>query len=362
MFLLFLSSLCLAGDWSSWRGDSAMSGNAGEAIKLPLEQKWQYLSEYEFTGTPVGGGGKIFLLTREGWVVCLSTGGKELWKQRFLRKTDSGSVTNVVFSGPAAFSSNTLVACTEKGSVFGISTADGAQQWLYETGGALEGAPVIDDSGVIILTKTEGRVHCIDLEKGVKVWISDVDARADGNPAVCSGLVVYGNCNAKLNFLDRATGKTSGIVEFGEGHEIAGTPACADGKVYVGTRAGYLMCVDVLKKKLLWKKDVGGGELFAPPAVLENSVLISKGDISILSFAGRLAGWEYKSESTLTAPVVAGKNVVLVSGSMLVTLNGEDGSLTGTVKCGSSDFPPAIIEGMVIVAGDDSSVYCFGAE
>lgn len=362
ILLLFLSGLCFAGDWSSWRADPAMTGRSGVAVDLPLVQKWQYISEYAFTGTPVGGRGKIFVLTRQGWVVCLSSDGKELWKQRFIRKTDSGSVTNVVFSGSAAFSSNIIAACSEGGSVFGISANDGSQLWRYEAGAPVQSAPVIHESGVIILTKTEGRVHCIDLEKGTGIWISDKDVRADGNPAVCSGQVVYGNCNANLVFVDRKSGKTAGVVEFGEGHEIAGTPACADGKVYVGTRVGSLMCVDVVKQKLLWDKTVGGGELFTPPAIMENSVLVSKGDMSILCIEDRLNKWEYNSDGRISAAVVAGNKVMFLSGDRLVVLNGKDGSSVGAVKCGGSDFAPAVIDGLVIVAGDDSSIYCFGAE
>jgi len=332
------------------------------AVNLPLVRKWQYISEYEFTGTPVGGRGKIILLTRQGWVVCLSSDGKELWKKRMLRDTGSGGFTNAVFSSSAAYSSGIIAACSEDGSVFGISANDGSQLWRYAAGAPVHSAPVIHESGVLILTRAEGRVHCIDLEKGTGIWISDKYVRADGGLAVCSGRVVYGNCNANLVFIDRNNGKTAGVVEFGEGHEVAGTPACADGKVYVGTRSGSLMCVDILKQKLLRKNEIGGGELFAPPAVIDKSVLISEGDFSLLRLGGGASGWKYKSDSIITPPVVSGGSVFLLSGGMLVTLNAEDGKSTGAVKCGSTDFPPAIIDGMVVVAGDDGSIYCFGAE
>ena len=357
ILLLSLAISSSADQWVTWRGHPQLSGKSETDIKPPLAQAWQYLSDEDFIGTPVGGDGQIFVNTAKGRILALSTKGEELWRVQPTYTTEKGAVTNDILSGPLALIGDIIVACSEDGRIYGVTTDKGEVAWTVNTGEGIQGAPVIDGNKVIVLTQEAGRLHCVDAEKGETVWVSEAEARADGHPSLIGDAVVYGNCNASLMFVSKAKGKTLQAVEFGEGHEIAGTAAGGSGKVYVGTRAGSLMCVDSVKRELVWEKELDSGELFEAPAVSGSRVVVPTGDGELVCFSGEDRIWTYESSGALGVPVIAGDSVFVVADGKLVALSINDGLVLDSVKCAESDYPPAIIDGMVIVAADDSSIY-----
>lgn len=343
-----------------WRGDARLSGASDSKLALPLQRKWQYLAEDSFAGTPVGGGGRIYAATEKGWIIALETNGKEAWKVQLISSSDTGEKVGAALSGPLAVSKDVLVACSVDGKVYGLSLKDGGVKWIYSAGGVIQGAPIVAGQRVIVLSKDQGQIHCIDSGDGSRIWLSKPEARADGHPALVKGSVVFGNCNAMLLFLELKTGKLSHAVEFGEGHEIAGAPSCATGLIYVGTRAGSLMCVDEAKKTHLWEKELGGGELFTPLATTGSQVVAATGDRKLICFSGGIRKWEYNSNGLLGAPVIAGSLVLAVADEELVVLDAEDGAKVGSVECPPTQHAPALVDDLVIVAGEDSSIYAFG--
>ncbi len=349
-----------ADDWSTWRGDSALTGSSQSDIGVALKQKWQYLAEDDFVGTPVGGSDRIYAATYKGWIVALDTKGKELWKIQLTRSAVDGAKVGEDLAGSLAVSKNILVACSESGRVYGLSPKDGGIQWVYDATGSIYGSPIIRDGRIIVLAKDQGQIHCIDAKDGTKLWVSKPDARADGHPAVVGGVVVFGNCNSMLLFVNIETGKSMDAVEFGEGHEIAGAPTAAGGMIYVGTRAGSLMCVDASDRTQLWEKELGGGELFTPLTVAGDQLIVATGADKLISFSGGKQKWAYDSNGVMGAPVIAGSRVLVVADEELVVLDGGDGSKLGSVACPPTGNAPALIDGMVIVAGEDSSIYGFG--
>lgn len=359
--LLAAGGIC-AEDWSTWRGDAGMTGSSTASNSgTVLSAKWTHLAEDDLSGTPVGGSGRIYAATGSGQVFCLDGEGREIWKTRLAGRQADASA-NESIRVPLAVSGKTVIACAERGLVYGLDADDGLVRWTYDAGDSIQGAPAVSGGKVFVLTQVKGVVHCISADKGRQVWVSDEEARSDGHPAVCGSELVAGNCNAMLVFISTETGRITGRVKFGEGNEIAGTPACSDGMVSVGTRSGTLMTVRSADREKEREVKVDRGQLFLPLAVRNGECVAADETGKLHAFSQGRLKWRYGGEGTMSAPVIAGASAAVIAGGKLRLLSMHDGREMSAAVCPESDWPPAVIDGMIVVAGNDSSVRAYSTE
>ncbi len=131
------------------------------------------------------------------------------------------------------------------------------------------GMPVFHDDRIYVAGggdlwwgKNEAWIQCIDatLEGDVtataRLWSYPLVRHVMGTPAVANGLVFLGDCGQTVHCVDARTGKPYWTHE--ASGEIWASPCIADGKVYLGTRRGqFLVFAAEKEKKLIATVDLG---------------------------------------------------------------------------------------------------------
>ncbi|GGZ94218.1 PQQ-binding-like beta-propeller repeat protein [Streptomyces echinoruber] len=176
-----------------------------------------------------------------------------------------------------------LMARNGADHVIAVDLATGSPNWSYEAGQPLSGQWIVTDQNVHFVEQVEGipgRITTLDLVTGKTLWSYEFPAGLAAAPAAANGLVFAGDMDNRLLALDANTGdkrwgrKTEGRLltrpapvdntlytadraarltawRFTDGrklrsHELLlsqdtqGSPAYADGAVYVTDSQGYL--------------------------------------------------------------------------------------------------------------------------
>ncbi|TWT81969.1 outer membrane biogenesis protein BamB [Planctomycetes bacterium CA13] len=115
-------------------------------------------------------------------------------------------------------------------------------QRLYVTGG-----------GDIWWGKKKAWLVCIDatqsgdITHSARQWTYPLENHACSTPSIYNGMVFVADCGGKLHCVDAKTGEAYWKIDLGR--DVWGSTLVADGKVYVGTRAGDFWIVAAAKEK-----------------------------------------------------------------------------------------------------------------
>jgi outer membrane protein assembly factor BamB len=160
----------------------------------------------------------------------------------------SGQPKDTYYSVPAVgviAGQRQLVSGTADGSVVGMQVRTGKKLWGYKfSTTAINVSPVIDGDLVYISHGEEnpdnnikGRIICVDCSQ-IKdgqpklVWQKDGIKARWSSPILKDGRVYFADEIAKLYCFDAKTGKQ--LWKFNYGSNARGSPVWADGKIYVG--------------------------------------------------------------------------------------------------------------------------------
>jgi outer membrane protein assembly factor BamB len=145
------------------------------------------------------------------------------------------------------------------------------------------GMPVFDHNRIYLAGggdlwwgKNEAWLKCIDASKtddittNGLIWSYRLEKHVMGTPAVADGLVFIADCGRKLHCVDAGSGQACWT------HEISGeawaSPLVADGKLYLGTRSGNFYIFEASRKKKLLSS-VEFGQPISATAAAANGVL-----------------------------------------------------------------------------------------
>jgi outer membrane protein assembly factor BamB len=105
--------------------------------------------------------------------------------------------------------------------------------WSYALGQHCMATPAIHE-GMVFIVDCRGRVHCLDAETGRAHWVHETAGEIWASPVVADGKVYVGNRASELwVFAASREKKVIGTMQM-DG-PISGTPAAANGALYVAT-------------------------------------------------------------------------------------------------------------------------------
>lgn len=119
---------------------------------------------------------------------------------------------------------------------------------------AFQGSRVLHADGRNFNTMGD-EIICIDPESGEEIWTRKLDGdmeRSGGflgtSPVAVGGELIVCTIDGKVMRIDAASGEPIATYEIGEA--VRTQPAVVDGRIYVGTEAGGLHCIDTKNRKL----------------------------------------------------------------------------------------------------------------
>jgi outer membrane protein assembly factor BamB len=211
--------------------------------------------------------------------------------------------------------------------------ADPKIVWKFR-GLHVDSSPAVADGrlfagGVVGDELTELAAVALDVETGRPLWRVDSPLPVPAAPAYHDGRVFFALGNGKLNVdadepagrvwcLDAASGKRQ--WEFVAGNSILGSPACAAGQVFFGSRDAHCYAVDERSGELRWKRDLDQ-PIVASPAVAGGKVYVlnTAGVLFCLSASDGTELWRFDEMETenldaYASPTLAGGRLYVACG------------------------------------------------
>nr|WP_231126288.1 PQQ-binding-like beta-propeller repeat protein [Motilibacter aurantiacus] len=326
--------------WSGFHGDPAHRGVAGDTLEPPLGLAWAARTGgHILTSSPAVTGGGVFVGVRD----------------------DDGVAQN---------------------SLLGLELATGQQRWRVHTDGQIETSPATDGATVFAVS-VRGTLYAVDAASGATrwTWRPPGSTRTWGyfSPTVTDGTVYMAytlpGSGVRVTALDATTGAprwTSG--NSGATWHAFGSPAVADGTVYIVAQGGQVTALNAETGAQRWTRTPAGGWSRSAPVVADGLVLTNhQSDILVASNAETgVEAWRYSSpgrsylagEGTGSAPAVAdGTAYVGFSDGSFTAVDLATGRPKWSQTTGHAILSsPAVSGDMVYVGSNDGYVRGFDRE
>ena len=385
-------TLAPAAEWSTYHGDPSLRGVASGGLGDPakLHRLWRFRAGTSVSVPPVVGDGRVYFVTGDGSAGAVDLKGTRIWlvkpvppsapvkaspaagvaKDALPAAANAKGATAQLESlvAPPLYAQGLVVVGGTSGTLYGLDAATGAQHWAVPLGGGIQGAPNAlgapgtADAAVIAVTQPDGVVHAVSLLDGRALWSSRPTNRTDGSPAVGSGAIAYGNCDAALHVFDESGGVFRLSIPLGENAQIAGGVAVADGQVFAGNRSGNAVCADILTGGLVWTAELSPTEVFTTPAVDRERVVLGAKDGTVYALSrdkGQVL-WRFAAGTEAGSCAIAGEHVVVTAAGKLFVLQAKDGTKVWSADVSDEITSPAVAGGRILVGTGEGDIVAFG--
>lgn len=360
LLLLGMALVTLA-NWPTVHGPTdGQSRTSAEFADKPA-RLWRTRVGSELPSGLVGGKQLVFCMADTNTLTALDRDGAIRWTRTFPNGPELRT-----FSAPPTYVPNLslVLVASDLGWLAAVQAETGEPQWHAQIDGRVEGAPTISETlgAVYIMEKLQGVVHARSLLDGTSLWKSQATERCDGDLTLADDHVVFGNCTASLFALDAKSGQQTTVIPLGDGHEIAGSVAFADGQVFTGDRSGALSRVHLATKQVTWAFRPDESELFTSPAVSTDRVFVVDGGANLHALH-RNDGtkiWTQPTDGLRTSsPVLSQKLVLLSVDGEIRAYRQTDGAEVWKLSVGDETSPLAVIAGRLYTGADDGRVWAF---
>jgi outer membrane protein assembly factor BamB len=228
---------------------------------------------FPFTTMPLVEAGRVYVADASGAVAALdATTGTDVWPARSVGSRVRG--TPVLTDG-------LLIVGTDAGDVVALSTTDGARAWDRPMGTAPISASLLLAEGRIFAASEDGTLAALDAGSGAIIWKIALGAPVLHGAALSGSVLYVGVTGGSLFAIDAATGSRRwNPVELGPGG--VGTPAIANGSVYVGsgllTNTGAIHVRNVSDGTAQWTWTTPEQALVHPGAVTDRILYVVSDD------------------------------------------------------------------------------------
>jgi outer membrane protein assembly factor BamB len=369
VFCLAWATAVAEDQWTSFRNGPRQLGIAAAPLPDKLELLWEFPTPDGVTGTAAIAGGRVYVGTIGGKLLCLDLRSGDLqWEYQSLQ-TDDPKAFLPGFQTPVTITRELVLAGDEDGTLHTVYRESGQSAWTYPTDGeVVGGATVIDDR--VIFGSHAMRLFNLNLADGTLNWEFDTQGPVNGSQAVGDGHTFVTGCDQPvLRVVDVTSGTETTTVDL-EGLLIA-TPALKDGVLYFGTSDGIVFAINWKQKTVDWKY----GDLQRPfeihssPAVTDELVIIGSGDKRLHAIHRETgeAVWTFPTRAAIDgSPVVAGNRVYVGSrDKTLYAVRLGDGEEVWKFNAAQPiTASPAIAEGCLVIGTEaaDGRLLCFGAK
>lgn len=115
--------------------------------------------------------------------------------------------------------------------------------------------PIVGE-GKVFLATHQGNIYALRADTGEPIWRFHTNGAVLHSPAYAEGLVIAADTRGGLYALDANDGKLRWSVPTGPGG-CSASPLIAGGCVFIGTRNGEMLCVQLETGEVQWRKSLG---------------------------------------------------------------------------------------------------------
>ncbi|HLJ49035.1 MAG TPA: PQQ-binding-like beta-propeller repeat protein [Bryobacteraceae bacterium] len=203
-----------------------------------------------YLSSPAVAQGTVYFGSSDGNVYAVDSREGELrWKF---------TTGDVVHASPA-YAGGTIYIGSWDSYFYALDANNGKLKWRFHAGEdpeihnqvGFQSSPAVVD-GVVYTGCRDSMVYALDAATGTEKWkFSNAGSWVNSTPAVVNGKVIFATSDSsQLRILEAATGKS--LIDKSTKAPVFGSPAVADGVIYLGVLNGIFEARDLNTGELLW--------------------------------------------------------------------------------------------------------------
>ncbi len=299
--------------------------------------------------------------------VTISTYNWEGWVDIYALKTNDGSIvwdfrdTSCNRITPPSVVNNVVYFATDR-YICALEASNGHLLWNYSTGAFLS-FPIVAQNTVLmgIGEGSKGTLLALNAATGQNIWnfTNEENSRTFGTPAIANGLVFVGSYDENLYALNISTGKEVWKFNAGDFHP---TPTVEKNIVYAMTSQANIYALNASSGVRIWNYSIfegltiGGQSYFA---VSDNVLYAINGINKIYAINGDNGSQIWNQTFApdfsygLFAPTVVNEFIYLGTVNGLCALNRFNGQVAWNYSTGSVFEAPIVANGVLYVCSNE---------
>lgn len=246
---------------------------------------WEKALGIPVRAAPTAVGDRLFVLTIEGKLYCLSTtDGTELWVVRGLPQQAS-----LGLNASPAVDGDIVVVPYASGDLVALRTADGSGLWsesLARTRTTSQLTAMSDaarpavDNGTVFAVGHGGRMVATVAKTGERLWSLSVPGTQP--PCVAGDSVFVVDTSGQLMAIHRRDGKVQWSTKLPDSKTWSG-PVMANGILWLASKDGQLAGVDAATGRVTGQMSIGGA-VYIPPVVAQGKMFVLTDEAKLIAF------------------------------------------------------------------------------
>jgi len=198
--------------------------------------RWVFETEAEIWSSPSYNGKEIFIGCDDGFIYCLDTDGKLLWKTNLNGKVRSSSPC---LSSNDENQNSSIFIGTYSGGMFCLNQSTGMIKWRKSISKPVMASPAtIKDK--VFFAASDNKIYCFQIDDGSKIWSFETAERIWSSPCLTEhgSTIFFGSLDSHVYGINIESGSQS--WKFPTMSMIDSSPAIASGMMFIGSRDGLL--------------------------------------------------------------------------------------------------------------------------
>ena len=283
-------------------------------LALPFKRSWEYLTSRMILIAPTVDGDRIYQPLQEGRVVCLDRqSGSLLWS------IDSGGLISAPIAPARSDRGNVIFVVSEKlaqdggssGLVRALDPATGVALWAHDYPRPFTSSIALG-RGRIYLGSADGSLYAVSTTDGAIAWKVPTQGVVNAGALVTDKAIYFGSDDGALRALNPVNGQE--LWKYQTTGRIICLPATDDKHIYFGSADGCVYSLDPLDGRLKWKSRTGAA-VDASPVIAGDRLIVGSLDNFIyaisLSTGDRL--WKRRLDNRIVFPVIVEGDAVMVA-------------------------------------------------
>jgi outer membrane protein assembly factor BamB len=302
--------------------------------------RWKYVAGGSVLSSPAVSGGLVLFAQRNGVLVALDAAkGTRRWSVRTgaARPFPWGREGWDFYISSPVISGDLVIFAAADGIVYALDAATGKERWRHGTGALIRSSAGVGE-GTVVVGGADGYVYALNLADGKLRWRGETEGAT---------------LDSEKEGFDRKT--------------IQGSPAIAEGRVYIGSRDAYLYAFDLATGKRLWRTGRPAPWVVTSPVVWGRRIYYGSSDGQYVEAVDPDSGqrvWRVKTPDNVIASPVLADSILYVAdmSGNLFALDAATGQERWRTGLGARIFStPVPADGALYLGADDGAVYAIRA-
>lgn len=292
--------------------------------------------------TPVLSGAHIYAAATNGRIDKIDAQtGKRVWR---------AVLEDEVISAGVDVGFGLVLAGTDQGLVYALSTEDGSVEWQVQLSTEILASPVIGDD-IVVARSSDGKVYGIAPFNGEIIWtisrqLPPLTLRGESKPLVVQGVIIAGFPDGTLAAIEAQTGRAlwDFPISFPRGNneldrlaDIDTTPLLVGNFVYVTSYQEITHALNIVEQGIAWSTEISSTHSFA----YDSAHLYISDNKGVVHQLNRTTGEKMWAQEGLrlrniSAPISVGPYLIVGDGDgSIYVMSKSDGSYVGSHKLGA---------------------------